>query len=141
MTRAFALQSVLIPQMISNMAAGLIAIEHNLKGPNFAVVTACASASHSLGCAMQNIKLGIADIILTGGADACICDLGYAGFCALRALSTRNDSPEQASRPFDNERDGFVMAEGAGSVVLEELEHARRRGARMYCELAGWRYL
>lgn len=128
----------MIPQMISNMAAGLIAIEHNLKGPNYAVVTACASASHSLGCAMQNIKLGTADVVLAGGSDACICDLGYAGFCALRALSTRNDSPEQASRPFDNERDGFVMAEGAGIVVLEELEHARRRGARIYCELAGY---
>ncbi len=128
----------MIPQMISNMAAGLIAIEHQLKGPNFAVVTACATAAHALGCAMQNIKLGEAEIMLAGGADACLCDLGYAGFCALRALSTRNDSPQQASRPFDAERDGFVMAEGAGIVVLEELEHARRRGARIYCELAGY---
>lgn len=128
----------MIPQMISNMAAGLIAIEHGLKGPNFAVVTACATAAHAMGCAMQNIKLGDADIMLAGGADACLCDLGYAGFCALRALSTRNDDPQKASRPFDAERDGFVMAEGAGIVVLEELEHARRRGARIYCELAGY---
>ncbi len=128
----------MIPQMISNMAAGLIAIEHQLKGPNFAVVTACATAAHAVGCAMQNIKLGEAEIMLAGGADACLCDLGYAGFCALRALSTRNDAPEQASRPFDADRDGFVMAEGAGIVVLEELEHARRRGARIYCELAGY---
>ncbi len=128
----------MIPQMISNMAAGLIAIEHQLKGPNFAVVTACATAAHAVGCAMQNIKLGEADIMLAGGADACLCDLGYAGFCALRALSTRNDAPEQASRPFDADRDGFIMAEGAGIIVLEEMEHARRRGARIYCELAGY---
>lgn len=128
----------MIPQMITNMAAGLIAIEHNLKGPNYAVVTACATASHALGCAMHSIKLGEADIMLAGGSDACLCDLGYAGFCALRALSTRNDDPQTASRPFDLERDGFVMAEGAGVLVLEELEHARKRGARIYCELSGY---
>ncbi|MCA1808300.1 MAG: beta-ketoacyl-ACP synthase II [Kiritimatiellia bacterium] len=128
----------MIPQMISNMAAGLIAIEHNLKGPNYAVVTACATAAHAMGCSLNEIRLGNADMMLAGGADACLCDLGYAGFCALRALSTRNEEPEKASRPFDAERDGFVMSEGAGVLVLEELEHAQRRGARIYCELAGY---
>lgn len=128
----------MIPQMISNMAAGLIAIEHKLQGPNLAVVTACATAAHAIGCSMQTIQLGEADIMLAGGSDACLCDLGYAGFCALRALSTRNDDPQKASRPFDAGRDGFVMAEGAGIIVLEELEHARRRGARLYCEVAGY---
>lgn len=128
----------MIPQMISNMAAGLIAIEHQLKGPNYAVVTACATAAHAMGCALHEIRLGNADIMIAGGADADLCELGYAGFCALRALSTRNDEPQKASRPFDADRDGFVMSEGAGILVLEEMEHARRRGAPIYCELAGY---
>ncbi len=128
----------MIPQMICNMASGLIAIEFQLKGPNYAVVSACASASHAIGDAMRLIQYGDADVILSGGSDASVCMLGFAGFCALRALSTRNDAPEKASRPFDKERDGFVIAEGAGVLVLEEMEHARRRGAPIYCELAGY---
>ena len=128
----------MIPMMISNMAAGLIAIEHGLKGPNFAITSACASAAHSIGDGLRLIQRGDADVIVAGGAEATICPLGIAGFCAMRALSTRNDAPEKASRPFDKDRDGFVMGEGAGVVILEELEHARRRGARIYCELAGY---
>ncbi len=128
----------MIPQMICNMAAGLIAIEYQFKGPNYAVVSACASASHALGDALRLIQCGDADVILAGGSDASVCSLGFAGFCALRALSTRNDDPPRASRPFDRERDGFVIAEGAGILVLEDLDHARRRNAPVYCELAGY---
>lgn len=128
----------MIPQMICNMASGLIAIEFKFKGPNYAVVSACASATHAIGDAMRLIQYGDADMALTGGSDASVCELGFAGFCALRALSTRNNDPQKASRPFDKERDGFVIAEGAGILVLEELEHARRRGAPIYCELSGY---
>ena len=128
----------MIPQMISNMAAGLIAIELNLKGPNYCIVSACASATHSLGESLRQIQHGYADVMVAGGTEAPICELGVGGFCALRALSTRNDAPQQASRPFDHDRDGFVIAEGAGVLVLEEYERARQRGARIYCELAGY---
>jgi 3-oxoacyl-[acyl-carrier-protein] synthase II len=126
----------MIPQMISNMAAGLIAIDHNMKGPNYSLVSACATAAHSIGEGMRVIQRDEAEIVLAGGSEAAVCLIGIAGFCAMRALSTRNDAPEKASRPFDRDRDGFVMGEGAALVALEELEHARRRGARIYCELA-----
>jgi len=128
----------MIPQMISNMAAGLIAIDLQLLGPNYCIVSACASAAHGLGEALRTIQYGDADVMLAGGTEAPICELGVGGFCALRALSTRNDAPEKASRPFDRDRDGFVIAEGAGLLVLEEYGRARRRGARIYCELAGY---
>ncbi len=128
----------MILQMISNMAAGLIAIEYNLKGPNFSVVSACATAAHAIGEALRKIQHGEADAMIAGGSDASVCELGFAGFCALKALSTRNAEPQKASRPFDLNRDGFVMAEGAGILVLEEAEHARQRGAPIYCELSGY---
>jgi 3-oxoacyl-[acyl-carrier-protein] synthase II len=128
----------MIPQMISNIAAGLIAIEHGMKGPNYSVTSACASAAHSIGDGLRIIQRGDSDVIVAGGAEATVCALGIAGFCAMRALSTRNDAPEKASRPFDKDRDGFVMGEGAGIVILEDLEHARKRGARIYCELSGY---
>ncbi len=128
----------MIPQMITNMLSGLIAIEYGLGGPNFSVVSACATATHSLGEALRMIQHGEADLMLAGGAEAPICELGVGGFCAMRALSTRNDDPAGASRPFDAGRDGFVIAEGAAVLVLEDLEHARRRGARIYAELAGY---
>lgn len=127
-----------IPSMIINSAAGSIAIKCGLKGPNFAVSSACASAGHAIGEAYQTIKIGKADVMLTGGAEATITPLALAGFCIMRALSTRNDEPEKASRPFDKERDGFIMSEGAGIVVLEEIEHAKARGAHIYCELTGY---
>jgi 3-oxoacyl-[acyl-carrier-protein] synthase II len=120
------------------MAAGLIAIEYGLKGPNYAVVSACATAAHALGDALRLIQRGDVDAIVAGGAEASVCPLGVAGFCAMRALSTRNDAPEKASRPFDRDRNGFVIAEGAAILVIEELEHARKRGARVYCELGGF---
>ncbi len=128
----------MIPMMISNMASGFISMEHGLRGPNMAIVTACATANHCMGEAWRIIKFGDADVMLTGGSEACIVPVGIAGFCAMRALSTRNDEPERASRPFDKDRDGFVMGEGAGAIILEEYEHAKRRGAKIYCELAGY---
>jgi 3-oxoacyl-[acyl-carrier-protein] synthase II len=128
----------MIPMMIVNMASGLVAIEHGLKGPNFSVVSACASGAHSIGEGMRMIQGNRADVIVTGGAEAAISPLGMGGFASMKAMSTRNDAPEKASRPFDAERDGFVMGEGAGIVVIEELEHARKRGARIYCELSGY---
>lgn len=129
----------MIPQMIQNMVSGLIAIHYNMKGPNHAVVSACATAAHAIGESFRIIQRGEVDLMVAGGTDASICELGYAGFCALRALSTHyNDSPEKASRPFEANRDGFVMAEGAGVVILEELEHAMSRGADIYCELTGY---
>ncbi len=127
-----------IPKMISNIAAAHIAIEHGFKGPNFSVTSACASANHAIGTAFRTIQYGDADIIISGGAEAGVTLLGMGGFCALRALSTRNDDPKGASRPFDAERDGFVMSEGAAFLVLEELEHAKARGARIYAELTGY---
>ncbi len=128
----------MIPMMITNMASGLIAIDHGLTGPNFCVVSACATATHSLGESLRMIQHGEADIMLAGGSEAPICVLGVGGFCAMRALSTRNDDPQKASRPFDANRDGFVCAEGGGVLVLEEYEHAKKRGANIYCELAGY---
>ncbi|MBD3296709.1 MAG: beta-ketoacyl-ACP synthase II [Candidatus Omnitrophica bacterium] len=128
----------LIPMLIVNMASGMVSIELGLKGPNSAAVTACATGSHSIGDAFKIIQRDEADIMVTGGSEAAITKMGFGGFAALKALSTRNDEPEKASRPFDKERDGFVMGEGAGVVVLEELEHARKRGAKIYCEIVGY---
>jgi 3-oxoacyl-[acyl-carrier-protein] synthase II len=127
-----------IPQMIINILPGLISINHGMKGPNFAVVTACASGTSCVGEALNIIRRGAADIMVAGGAEGAVCELAIGGFNAMRALSTRNDSPETASRPFDKDRDGFVMAEGAGMLVVEEYEHAKARGAKIYCELAGF---
>ena len=128
----------MIPQMITNILPGLISINHGMKGPNFAIVTACASGTHCIGEALRLIRDGAADAMLAGGAEGAICELGVGGFNAMRALSTRNDSPQTASRPFDKDRDGFVMGEGAGMLILEELGHAKARGAKIYCELAGF---
>lgn len=127
-----------IPKMIGNIAAAHISIEHNFKGINFNVMSACASANHALGTAMRAIQYGDADIILSGGTEAAVTPLAVGGFSSMRALSTRNDDPKTASRPFDKERDGFVMSEGAAILVLEELEHAKKRGARIYAELKGY---
>jgi 3-oxoacyl-[acyl-carrier-protein] synthase II len=126
-----------IPKMIANAAAGNISIHFGLAGPNTAISTACASAAHAVGDALRAIQWGHADVMLTGGSEAAITPMGLGGFCSARALSTRNDNPPAASRPFDKDRDGFILSEGAGIVVLEELEHARKRGAKFYCELLG----
>ncbi len=128
----------MIPQMISNMASGHVAIQHKLQGPNFAVVSACATAAHSIGAAMHAIQRNEAEVMLAGGCEASITPMGIGGFAAMKALSTRNDDPATASRPFDKERDGFVMGEGAAVLVLEEYEHAKARGAEIYCEVAGF---
>jgi 3-oxoacyl-[acyl-carrier-protein] synthase II len=127
-----------IPKMISNIAAAHIAIEHNLRGINFNCVSACSSAIHAMGTAYRSIQYGDADIVVTGGSEAAITPLSVGGFCSLKALSTRNEDPEHASRPFDRDRTGFVMGEGSGVLVLEELEHAKNRGARIYAELVGY---
>ncbi len=127
-----------VPGTIINMIAGQFSIMYGLKGPNLALVTACTTANHCIGDAGRLIEYGDADIMIAGGAEATVSPLGVGGFCAARALSTRNDAPEQASRPWDKNRDGFVLGEGAGILVLEEQEHARQRGARIYCELAGY---
>ncbi|PTX98207.1 beta-ketoacyl-[acyl-carrier-protein] synthase II [Spartobacteria bacterium LR76] len=127
-----------IAMMISNMASGLVSMEYDLRGPNMSIVTACATANHSIGEAWRMIKFDDADFFIAGGTEATITPLGMSGFAAMRALSLRNDEPEKASRPFDKDRDGFVMGEGAGLVILEELEHAKARGAHIYCELAGY---
>jgi 3-oxoacyl-[acyl-carrier-protein] synthase II len=126
-----------IPKMILDIAAGQISMRHGLRGPNFAVVSACASSTNAMMEAANLIKLGKADIILTGGAEAVVSEAGVGGFNAMKALSERNDSPKTASRPYDKDRDGFVMGEAAGVVVFEELEHAKKRGAKIYCEVAG----
>ena len=128
----------IIPQMITNILPGIISINHGMKGPNFAIVTACASGTHCIGEALELIRRGKADVMLAGGSEGAICELGVGGFNAMRALSTRNDSPQTASRPFDKDRDGFVMGEGAGMLIVEEYEHAKARGAKIYCELAGF---
>ena len=126
-----------IPKMILDIAAGQISMRHGFRGPNFAVVSACASSTHAVMEAFNWIRLGKADIILSGGSEAVICESGVAGFNAMKALSERNDDPLTASRPFDQGRDGFVMGEGGGMLVLEELEHALARGAKIYCEVCG----
>lgn len=128
----------MVPMMISDMAAGQVSIMLGAKGPNEATVTACASSAHAIGNAFNAIRYGRAEVMITGGSEAAITPLSIAGFQSARALSTRNDEPEKASRPFDLNRDGFVMGEGAGILILEELEHAKRRGARIYAELVGF---
>ncbi len=128
----------LIPMMINNMAAGLISMEFGFAGPNFAVVTACATSNNCIGEAWRLIRDDEADVILAGGSEAACVPLGMCGFSAMRALSTRNDEPERASRPFDRDRDGFVMGEGAGILIVEELEHAKKRGATILAELTGY---
>jgi 3-oxoacyl-[acyl-carrier-protein] synthase II len=127
-----------VPGSIINMISGIVAINYGFKGPNFATVSACATANHSIGEAMRLIEYGDADVMIAGGAESTMCPLGVAGFAAAKALSGRNDDPETASRPWDSGRDGFVLGEGAGVLVLEEYEHAKARGARIYCELAGY---
>ena len=126
-----------IPKMIADMAAGQISIKHELRGPNYVTVSACASATNALIDAFNLIRLGKSDAIVTGGSEACVNEMGMGGFNALRALSTRNDSPETASRPFDVDRDGFVLGEGSGALILEEYEHAIQRGATIYAEIIG----
>lgn len=128
----------MIPRMVPNMASGLVAIRHNLKGPNYGVVSACSTSAHAISDACRIIRCDEADIMVAGGAEAGVCPIGIDGFCCMHALSKRNESPQTASRPFDKERDGFVMGEGAGIVVLEELEHAKKRNARIYAEVAGF---
>ena len=128
----------MIPQMITNIAAGIIAIDHQFRGPNFCITSACASATHSIGEGLRIIQHGEADVMIVGGSEGTLSELGVGGFCALRALSTRNDDPAKASRPFDRDRDGFVIAEGGAALIIEEYEHARKRGAQIYCELAGY---
>jgi 3-oxoacyl-[acyl-carrier-protein] synthase II len=132
------LSPFMIPMLISNMASGLFSMFYNLRGPNFATCSACATANHAIGEAWRAIKMGDSPVMFAGGAEAAIVPVGIGGFCAMRAMSTRNDDPKHASRPFDKERDGFVMGEGAGVLVLEELEHAKKRGAKIYCEITGY---
>ena len=127
-----------IPMLIGNMASGLISMYFNLRGPNFSTCSACATANHAIGEAWRTIKAGDASVMFAGGSEAAVIPIGIGGFCAMRAMSTRNDNPKTASRPFDKDRDGFVMGEGAGVLVLEELEHAKKRGAKIYCEIAGY---
>lgn len=126
-----------IPKMISDIAPGLISMKHGLRGPNFATVSACASSSNAMIDSLNYIRMGYADIIVSGGSEASVTIAGIGGFNAMHALSTRNDDPKTASRPFDKDRDGFVLGEGAGALILEEYEHAKARGARIYAELAG----
>ncbi len=132
------LSPFMIPMLILNMASGMFSMFHKLRGPNLATCSACATANHAIGEAWRTIKLGDASVMFAGGTEATIVPLGIGGFCAMKAMSTRNDDPKHASRPFDAERDGFVMGEGAGVLVLEELQHAKARGARIYCEIAGY---
>ncbi|MBI3416730.1 MAG: beta-ketoacyl-ACP synthase II [Verrucomicrobia bacterium] len=128
----------MIPMLILNMASGMFSMYHKLRGPNVATCSACATATHAIGEAWRTIKMGDAKMIFAGGAEATIVPLGISGFCAMKAMSTRNHEPQRSSRPFDAQRDGFVMGEGAGVVALEELEHAKARGARIYCEVIGY---
>ena len=127
-----------VPMIMLNALAGQVSIRYGLRGPCFATVSACASASHAIGMALQSLRLGQADAVITGGSEAALTPLALAGFCAARALSCRNDDPEAASRPFEKARDGFVMGEGAGVLVLETLDHARARDARIYAEVKGF---
>lgn len=128
----------LIPMMIADMGSGAVSMRYGAKGPNFTAVSACASATHSLGEAFSAVVRGDADIMISGGAEASVSRLGFAGFCSMKAMSQRNDDPQHASRPFDRDRDGFVMSEGAGILILEELEHAKRRGATILAEMIGY---
>lgn len=128
----------MIPMLILNMGSGLFSIYNGLKGPNVATCSACATSSHALGEAWRTIKMGDADVIFAGGSEAAIVPLGISGFASMRALSLRNDDPSSASRPFDKDRDGFVMGEGGAVLALEELEHAKKRGAKIYCEIVGY---
>ena len=128
----------LIPRLIANIAPGEIAIRWGYTGPNYAVSSACATSNHTIGDSLRMLRYGDADVIIAGGTEAAITPLGFAGFCSARTLSLRNDEPQKASRPFDKNRDGFVMGEGAGIVVLETLEHAQKRGAKIYAELCGY---
>lgn len=132
------IKPLFVPKMMLNAPAGNVAIRFGLKGPNFATASACASANHALGMALRTIQYGDADILVSGGSEAACTVLGMAGFCSARAMSIRNDAPDKASRPFDKDRDGFVMGEGAGSIIFEELEHAKARGAKIYAEVAGF---
>jgi 3-oxoacyl-[acyl-carrier-protein] synthase II len=127
-----------IPYGIANMASGVIAIKYGFRGPNYCVVSACATGNHSIGDAFRIIQRGDADIMIAGGTESAITPLGIAGFASLKALSTRNDEPQKASRPFDSKRDGFVMGEGSGILILEEYEHAKKRGAKIYAEIKGY---
>lgn len=127
-----------VPKLMGNAACGCISIEYGLQGPNLCVVTACASASHAIGEAFWNILAGRSDVCITGGSEAALTPVGLASFCALKALSTRNEEPQIASRPFDKDRNGFVLSEGAGIVILEDYEHAKKRGAKIYAELLGY---
>jgi 3-oxoacyl-[acyl-carrier-protein] synthase II len=129
-----------IPMLIANEAPGHIAIQHGFKGPNLCIVTACATGAHSIGEACRIIQYGDADVMVAGGSEANLTPLTVGGFNAMKALSTRNDDPQRASRPFERDRDGFVVAEGSGIVILEELEHAKKRGAKIYAEMAGYGY-
>ena len=128
----------MIPSLISNMCGGLVAIELGARGPNFGVVSACATATHAIGESLRMIRTGEADVMVCGGSEAAITPLAYAGFCSMKAMSTNNETPHKASRPFDAGRDGFIMGEGAGILVIETLEHALARGAPILCELAGY---
>ncbi len=132
------LSAFMIPMLILNMGSGLFSMFYKLRGPNLATCSACATSNHALGEAWRTIKMGDADVMFAGGSEAAIVPLGIGGFCAMRALSTRNDDPQHASRPFDRDRDGFVMGEGAGVVMLEALEHAKARGANIYAEMVGY---
>lgn len=127
-----------VPKLMGNAACGCISIEYGLKGPNMCIVTACASASHAIGEAYWNVLSGRSDICITGGSEAALTPIGLASFCALRALSTKNDDPAHASRPFDRNRDGFVLSEGAGALILEDYDHAQKRSAKIYAELVGY---
>jgi 3-oxoacyl-[acyl-carrier-protein] synthase II len=128
----------MIPALISNMCGGLVAIELGARGPNFGVVSACSTATHAIGESLRMIRTGEADVMVCGGAEASITPLAYAGFCSMKAMSTANENPQKASRPFDLNRDGFIMGEGSAVLVIESLEHAQARGAHIYCELAGY---
>jgi 3-oxoacyl-[acyl-carrier-protein] synthase II len=134
-----AVQPLLVPKMISNIAPAVVAIRHNARGPCYSVVTACSSGTDAMGAAMRWLKMGVCDVIISGGTEAPITQVSLAGFCVIQALSVkRNDTPDKASRPFDKDRDGFVVGEGAGILIMEELEHAKKRGANIYAEVAGY---
>jgi 3-oxoacyl-[acyl-carrier-protein] synthase II len=132
------LSPFMIPMLILNMASGVFSMHYKLRGPNVATCSACATANHAIGEAWRTLKMGDAQVMFAGGSEATIVELGIGGFCAMKAMSTRNSEPKRSSRPFDRERDGFVMGEGAGVIVLEELQHAKARGARIYCEILGY---